>query len=335
MKDKKKIVVIGGGTGTSTVLSGLKKWEAAELTAIVTVSDNGGNSGKLRDEFGFVPVGDMRQCLAALADGEHSERVRELLLYRFGGESQLAGYNLGNVLLTALEDIYQSPGKAVAVASEILRIKGRVLPISEQIVDLAVTYDDGTKIIGEDYLNYVENGGKKIREIALVPAATMDAKAAAAIKQAELIILGPGDLYASLLPNTLVTGFKKTLREAPGKFVYVVNLMNSFQQTHQMKTSDHVAEVNKYCGRKPDVVVVNNEKFETALLKEYAKHGETPMEDDLDERESARQGMRVIKTALVSKVKVEQNKNDQLHRGVLRHDSAKLTELIKKLLAKK
>ncbi|MDR0463477.1 MAG: YvcK family protein [Pseudomonadales bacterium] len=327
MADKKSVVVIGGGTGTSTVLSGLKQLPNIALTAIVAVSDNGGNSGQLRDEYGFVPVGDMRQCLAALADGKHSDKVRELLLYRFGGDN-LQGYNLGNLILTALEDMYKSPGKAVEVAGDILRTTGHVYPISESATDLIIHYEDGTKIVGEDYLNYVENGGKKIKKIALTKKVNIYQKAARAIEKADLIIMGPGDLYASLLPNTLVDGFKESLQKNAGKFVYIVNLMNSFQQTHQMTTANYVEEITKYSGRNPDVVIINNEAFDQTMLKIYKKHGETPMIDDMVENKQTK----ILRLPLVAKVKVERNKNDLLSRGILRHDAAKVSKAISDLL---
>lgn len=329
MREKKTVVVIGGGTGTATVLSALSNEVDLDLVAIVSVSDSGGSTGRLRDEFGFIPVGDIRQCLAALAAGKNARRVREMLLYRFEQDSSLKGHNLGNLILTALNDLHHSPGKAIEVASKILRINGKVYPISEQASDLLITFADGTQVVGEDYLNFKENGGKKITRLALSRATPIYYKAVAAIERAELIILGPGDLYASLLPNTLVTGFRETLHRAMAPLVYIVNLMTSYTQTHYLTAADHVAEVSAYAGRHPDYVIMNTKKItDPQIIASYQSEGAVPLQDDL----APKPNCQIIRADLVAPVLAPKNDRDNLPRNYLRHDGIRLQRIIKKII---
>ncbi len=321
------VVVLGGGTGTSVVLSGLKKYDL-DLTAIFVVSDSGGSTGRLRDEFGFMPVGDARQCLVALASGEAQQDVRKLLLYRFGKGKGLEGHNLGNLILTALEDMESSPARAIETAANIFSVVGEVYPITEKTVDLVVTYQDGTVKIGEHNLDLESLGGKKIKKISLSPRASIYSKAKKAIKTADMVVLGPGDLYGSLLPNTVVRGFKKALKSRKGKFVYIVNLMTHYSQTHNMSAQDHVDEVKAYCGVIPDVVIMNNGEISNSQLKTYAQQKEYPVKDDLSQDKK----YQLIRQELVDTTKFKQDPNDKLRRSVLRHDRQKLANLLKDLL---
>lgn len=335
---KHKIVVIGGGTGSAVVLSGLKDQQDIELSAVVVVSDNGGSTGRLRDEFGFLPVGDLRQCIAALATGENEEEIRQLLLYRFDQKSSLQGHNLGNLILTSLENMTGSANKAVEIASRIFRTSGQVLPISEDSVDLVITYADGTSIIGEKNLDDQSLGGKKIAHIELDRPATIYGKAAQAIAEADLVVFGPGDLYGSLLPNTLVSGFAQALsanRSKGGKFVYISNLMTHFSQTNQMTASEHLAEVEKYCQRQVDFVLINNHPIPTEILETYEKSGDFPMTDDLDQppsSPSAQRKTQVIRQDLLSTTLITKEKNDALTRSLIRHHKQKLASSLIKLI---
>ncbi len=327
--NKKRVVVIGGGTGTSVVLSGLKQAGVCDLTAIVVVSDSGGSTGRLRDEFGFLPVGDLRQCLAALADGKHQEDVRQMLLYRFNKGNGLSGHNLGNLIITALEDLKTSPGKAIETAGYIFRINGNVYPITEQNVNLVIEYKDGSVRIGEAHLDDPTLGGQIIKAIKLSPHAPIYYKAAQALKEADLIVLGPGDLYGSLLPNTLVRGFKPTLQRSKASFVYIVNLMTHYSQTHGMTASDHVRQVTKYCGRKPDIVIVNTGIISPKVQARYAQQQEFPVFDDLKDSSE----YEIIRQDCISQVTTKQDINDLVPRSLLRHDSQKLATMLISLLS--
>lgn len=342
MKNK-KVVVIGGGTGTAVVLSGLKQYPQLAITAIVVVSDNGGSTGRLRDEFGFLPAGDLRQCLAALATGENESLIRDILLYRFSKESSLKGHNLGNLILTALEDLAKqrkdSSARAIEIASKIFEIAGRVYPISEQAADLVIDYED-RQIIGEKYLDDPKLGGQKIKKIKFKKAQKIYHRAAQAIKEADLIILGPGDLYASLLANSLVDGFAKSLQDnlnAGGKFVYVLNLMTHFSQTHQMSALDHLREVTKYCQRQPDYILINRETISPKVIEHYASQSEWPVLNDLNQ--AKKQGkfseidwskLNIRERNLLSTILVS---HDQSHsHSLLRHDKDKVAKAILEIL---
>lgn len=329
----KKVVVIGGGTGTATVLSSLVGDEELSLTGIVSIADSGGSTGRLRDEFGFIPVGDVRQCLGALAVGENSNLVRELLLYRFPQQSSLVGHNLGNLILTALTDLYQTPGKAIEVASKILRLKGQVFPISQTPADLVIEYSDGSMVVGEDYLNYHQHGGKQIKRISLKQKPAIYQRAKQAILAADLIIFGPGDLYASLLPNTLVRGFKPTLCRSVATYVYIANLMTNYAQTHLMTARDHLQEVITYSGRVPDWVVINQQPIKNQrLVASYQQQGSSPLVDDLSFLPFK---IKVCRANLLAATLAAQNKNDQLERNYLRHHAKNLHRVIKNILNEK
>lgn len=326
---KKKIVVIGGGTGSAVALSGLKNQANVELSAVVVVSDNGGSTGRLRDEFGFLPVGDLRQCIAALASGENEQDIRRLLLYRFDQNSSLKGHNLGNLILTSLENMTGSASKAVEIASKIFRINGEVLPISEDSVHLVINYADGSSLIGEKNLDDQALGGKKIASIALDRPATIYARAKQAIIDADLLVLGPGDLYGSLLPNALVEGFTEALKENQkngGKLAYISNLMTHYSQTYQMTARDHLHEVEKYCQRQVDYVLINNSPIPAEILQTYALANDAPVVDDLPEKNDRR---KYFKTDLLSTTLVKPSPNDPLPRSLIRHHKQKLA---KKLL---
>lgn len=326
---KKKVVVVGGGTGSAVALSGLKTYKDIDLSAVVVVSDNGGSTGRLRDEFGFLPVGDLRQCIAALASGENEREVRQLLLYRFDQNSSLQGHNLGNLILTSLESMTGSASRAVAVASKIFRIEGRVLPISEDDSHLVIHYEDGQVLVGEKNLDDSKLGGNKISKLTLDKTAQIYQGASQAIQEANMVVFGPGDLYGSLLPNTLVEGFKEALQinqKHGGKFVYVINLMTHFSQTHQMSAAAHVAEVEKYCKRSIDVILINSTPISKDVLENYKDVQDFPIVDDLG------QDPRVIREDLLSTTPIAFDKNDQVKRSVVRHNKQKLAESLKRIL---
>lgn len=320
----KQIVALGGGTGTPVVLAGLKNDSDIALSAIVVVTDSGGSTGRLRDEFGFLPVGDVRQCITALADDNLAEEIRQLLLYRFGGKSALKGHSLGNLILTAFEDLEQSPGKAIETVSRIFQTNGKIFPVTESVADLVIEYDDGSKETGEHFLDDHTIGGKQITKLSLTEPSPFYPPAAKALKQADLIILGPGDLYGSLIPHSLTTGFNDALQQSTAPFVYVVNLMTHFSQTHNMTASDHVAQITRYFGRQPDVVVINNAPIPAEILAAYEHEKEYPVKDDLNG-----QGFKVIRGNFISEVAVKLNSNDAIKRSLLRHDIDKLTAVLR------
>jgi len=327
----KKVVVIGGGTGTFTVLSGLKNFPV-DLTAIVTVADSGGSTGRLRDQFGILPPGDFRMALVALSPDDDDQQVlRQLFLYRFSqGEEGLKGHNFGNLFLTALTDILGSEEKALAYASKILRIKGRVLPVTTESVSLVAQYENGEILKGETYIDEpaeIHDCSQKIKELWLEPEAVCSPSVTDALLEADLIILGPGDLYTSILANVVVKGVSTALQKTEAKLAYVVNLMTRYGQTTDFTAKDHVEELEKYIGRDPDLVLVDNTKYPQEVLDLYKEEKGQPVIDDLDDSR-----FMVLREHFASDLVSEKPKGDNLKRSLIRHDPDKLAwELMKYL----
>jgi uncharacterized cofD-like protein len=315
-----KVVVVGGGTGSYVLLSGLKHYSLT-LTAIVPVTDDGGSTGRLRDEFGFLPVGDMRQCLAALAP--KNSRLRQLLLYRFEKGAGLTGHNLGNLILTAMEDLVGSEPEAVAELAKTFRLKGRVVPVSRQLVKLAARYSSGKTLVSEHKIETHRLTRKEtITALYTIPPAEINPAAKEALLEADRIILAPGDLYNSLIANLVIAGVKPVIKTAPAKLIYVMNLMTLNSQTAYFSAADHLRILEKYCGRKIDRVLVNNAPIPPAVLAAYQKQHEYPVTDDLGT------DPRVVRQPLLSKKNFIKAASDQLKRSLLRHDPDKLAQAV-------
>ena len=322
----KKVVVIGGGTGTSMVLSSLKALKGIDLSAIVSVADSGGSTGRLRDEFGFQPVGDLRQALSAFAE---KDWIKNLLLYRFEKGHGLEGHNLGNLVLTALQDMTGSTAKAIEVASKIFRLQGHIYPITTKQVSLVIEYSDGTVEIGEHILDDVnKHAGDRIIGIKTSPRAEIYSQAKSAIENAGVIIIGPGDLYGSIMPNLVIGGAPEIIRRSKAKLVFIMNLMTRYTQTHNMSAINHLEIVEKQLGRKVDAVIMNNGKIPLKILKAYKEQHEYPVADDLKKAGNRR----IIRVNLIRSTLVKQNLVDAVHRSYLRHDPVKLKLVLSKLI---
>jgi len=314
----KKITVLGGGTGTFVVLSGLKKYEV-DLAVIVTMMDSGGSTGRLRDQLGVLPPGDVRQCLVALS--EASLLWRKLFLYRFE-KGDLKGHNFGNIFLSALEKISKNYNEVLEAASYILRCKGEVIPVTFKKTNLLAVYSDGKIIKGEGEVDEHRDTTHFIVKLSLSPKATANPRAIQRIKASDFVILGPGDLYTSIIPTLLPIGVKQALKSSKAKFVYILNLMTKKGQTHHLTAKGHVNELEKYLGREIDYIIVNKGKISKEILEWYKKHGEYEVKDDLGDENN------VIRTDLIYKRKVKKSKADVLQRSILRHDSRKLAKLL-------
>lgn len=312
----KKVVVLGGGTGLSTMLKGIKEY-TSHITAVVTVSDNGGSSGKIREEMGIIPPGDIRNCLVALANTEPI--MERLLQYRFA-EGCLGGQNFGNLLLAALTEISGSFEEAVHVTSNVLAITGKVLPVTLEDVHLNAVFKDGTLVIGEtEIVEYSKTKGSDICHIELLPKWPEPNKAVIqAIEEADLIILGPGSLYTSIIPNLLVKDISACIRRSKAEKIYIANIMTQPGETSHLTLEEHIVTLEYYLGEKViHKVIVNNEEVSTAYRKQYEEEGAVLLRADEDHRI-----WREIIRIEAPLIKLYEDKK------LIRHDSKKLARCI-------
>ena len=277
-----RVVVIGGGTGIYAVLSGLRTYPV-QTTAIVSMSDNGGSSGRLRDEFGFLPPGDVRRCLVALADDDESMLLRQLFEYRFDRGHGLHGHTFGNLLLTALTDLLGSTDRAVEEAGKLLRIRGRVLPVTLSDTTLCARLADGHEICGETDIDIRKAfHGVPIERVFLRPEADVHQPVVEAIERADLIVMGPGDLYTSVIPNLLVGGVAEAIRRSRGRTVYVCNVMTKHGETDGFAAGDFIQQINRYLGEPVDCAVLNyHESLPRHLYDRYKEERAEPVAIDL------------------------------------------------------
>ncbi len=331
MRIKKKIVVIGGGTGAYTVLTALKKYPVS-LTAIISMMDSGGSNRVIRDEFGLLPTSDIRQCMVALASEKSHQLLRSLFTYRYNQGTGISGMTFGNLFMAALTDIYGSQEKAIEKTCEMLDVRGDILPVTFSDSHLVARYDNGQQVLGEHYIDEPgeETGGHKIVELETVPQAKPNTRALSAIKNADLIVMGPGDLYTSTICNFVVDGVAKATRNSKAKKVYVMNLMSKWGQTNGFSAGDHILELEKYLGKGAiDFCLINkNGKIPAPILKRYKEENAHPVKDDLDRNKD----IKVLRRKLMSDKVYEKAKSDNLKRSLVRHDPERIAKALISLL---
>lgn len=304
-----KIVAIGGGTGLSTLLRGLKR-KTTNLTAIVTVSDDGGSSGRLQRELGVLPPGDVRNCLVALADDE--AMVTDLFRYRFHEGEGLTGHSFGNLFLAAMTGITGNFDKAIKESSRVLNIKGRVLPSTLGVVRLCARLGDGAVVEGESNISAC---AQPITEVFFDPPyAAPLGEAITAIREADAIVLGPGSLYTSILPNFLVDRIAREVAASSAVKMYVCNVMTQPGETDNMTAADHIEALLANAGaRVCDYVVVNDEP-PSKLLEAYAVEGQVPVQPDVDRITTM--GLQAIRAQMISET------------ATVRHDPQELAQVV-------
>jgi uncharacterized cofD-like protein len=309
-----KIVAVGGGTGLSTLLRGLKEY-SANITAVVTVADDGGSSGRLRREMGGLPPGDIRNCLAALADQE--KLITELFQYRFRTGDGLAGHSFGNLFLSAMSELTDGWEQAIATSSQVLAIRGQVLPATLSDVRLWAELDNGERIEGE---SSISAAGGRIVKIGCKPSRPPALPSVlAAIREADFIILGPGSLYTSVIPNLLVPQIVEAIaRRTDIPRIYVCNIMSQPGETTGYRVSDHIKAIDAAAGRRIfDAVLVQKKQPSTAAINHYAQEHSYPV--PIDRQELLRLGCRII----LAKVMDEDSKTH-----VVRHSSNRLARVL-------
>ena len=322
----KNVVTVGGGTGSYTVLSGLKNIPDISLAALVSMADDGGSTGVLRDELGVLPPGDVRQCLVALS--EHDDIVRKLMNYRFENGS-LTGHNFGNIFLAALEKVTGDFTRGVEIASEILKVRGAVIPTTGNTAKLCIKLSDGKIIEGEDAIQNENLQKIGIENVFYKDNVRLNENAKRAIIMADYIILGPGNYYCSIVPNLIVDGFKEAIKKSDAQVILPINLTNKLGHTTHWKVNDYVKNIESYLGKPVDFILVNSEAPSLEQIKRYQlKEGDGVLvEDDLDDK-------RVIRAAILSPVVFEKAKQDIFPstKGFIRHDSKRLAASIREII---
>jgi uncharacterized cofD-like protein len=279
-----RIVVIGGGTGLFTALSGLRRHDV-ELTAVVTMADSGGSSGRLRDEFGFLPAGDVRRCLVALSADDHvGMLLRQLFEYRFERGEGLVGHTFGNLLLTALNDLTGGMDQAILEAAHLLRVRGQVLPVTLSHTHLYAVLADGRTIAGEAAID-TRQDSEPIDQVYLEPPAVATQAACDAIKAADMVVIGPGDLYTSILPNLLVAGVREAIAASAARAVYVCNVMTKHGETDAYAASDFLRVITRYLGEGVlDAALLSYyESLPPDVLARYRAQWSSPVSIDLQD----------------------------------------------------
>ena len=310
-----RIVAIGGGTGLSALLHGLKRIDAPlDITAVVTVTDDGGSSGRLRRDFAMLPPGDIRNCMVALSEDE--ALLSKLFRYRFEGGTGLKGHSFGNLFLTALTNITGDFTTAVRESAEVLKIRGHIFPSTRENVELEAVLEDGSIVAGE---TRISRSRRLIATIRLRPRHCPPLpETLAAIANADLITLGPGSLFTSVIPNLLVDGIPEAIRAASALKAYFVNLMWQPGETIRFRASDHVRAIHQHAkGRLIDTVIVNSSPIRPAMKKKYARLQAEPVENDID----------VIRAMGVNVMQVELVEQSD----VVRHDSDRAAQVALKL----
>lgn len=306
-----RIVTVGGGTGLSVLLRGLKRY-TSNLTAVVTVSDDGGSSGRLRGELGVVPPGDIRNCLVALAETE--SLMGRLFDHRFRAGDGLEGHSLGNLFLVAMAEVTGDMISAIKEASKVLAVRGRVLPATLEQVILAAELSDGSFVIGETSIRETE---KPVTRVYLIPDSCRPLEETIeALAQADAVVLGPGSLYSSIIPNLLVKGVVEALIDSRGIKIYVANIMTEKGETDGYSVADHIQALYEHA-REPfiDYVIANVGKVPDILLERYRSEGAFPVTVDRDR--VARMRVRLVEDDLVLPGEVAWHDSDRLARVIL------------------
>lgn len=310
-----KVVVVGGGTGLSMLLHGLKEY-TSNITAIVTVADDGGSSGRLRHDFDMLPPGDIRNCLVALADAE--PLMSKLFQFRFGEGTELKGHNFGNLFITAMSKVTGDFDAAIKESSKVLAIRGSVVPSTLDKVTLVAEYMDGTECVGE---SQIPKALKAVKRIYLRPPGSKPThEAVEAIRRADAIVLGPGSLYTSIMPNLLVDKIYKEIAASKGVKLYVCNVMTQKGETDGYKASDHLKAIIDHTA--PGIVnycIVNTAKIPDAMLKRYKEEEAYPVASDPENLKKMK--CKIIEAHIVT------------IKDYVRHDSEKLAKIIIDLIS--
>ena len=321
---KEKFVTIGGGTGSHVVLSGLKTYPV-EISAIISMFDDGGSTGILRREMDVMPPGDVRQCLVALSEPGHA--LRDLLEYRFS-EGFLSGHSLGNIILSALEKNSGSISKAIDILSMLMNVTHNVIPVTLQASTLCAVMDDGEKIVGQSNINKSSLVDRTFR-MELFPKVEINPHAQKALMEADKIVINPGDLYTSIIPNFLVKGMKEALLKSKAKLIYIANLMTINGHTDNLTAEGHLKILAGYMHPKSiDSVIYNTAVPDEALFDVYNSQNQHPVKLGV---RNIRSRIGYIGDDLIDSKIYKKRKGDRLQRSFIRHNADKLAKILYEL----
>ena len=323
--------VIGGGTGTFSILNGLKKY-SEHINAVVTMADSGGSARKERDEWGLLPNSDIRKSLIALADisSDNSLLLRQLFQYRFSNQKGISGMTFGNLFLATLTKLLKSQKKAIEKAGELLNIKGKVIPVTMDKVHLKAVYENGSVVVGEHFIDEPRHDGRlAIKKLSTHPSAQATKEVVRAIMQSDVLIIGPGGFYTTILANLVIGGVVEAIQKSKARKIFIMNLMTEYGQTYGFSASRFISELNRYFSTDLlDFVVINNKPIPDKILKRYKKYQAQPIVNDL----SPHHRYRIIETDLLSTELVKRVRGDRLQRSLIRHDADKLAAVCMKIL---
>ncbi len=328
----KKVVVIGGGTGTFTVLSSLKS-KGYDLTVLLTMADDGGSNRVLRDEFGLLPTSGIRLALVALSS--QPSLLRELFTYRFHKGSGISGMTFGNLFLAAVTDIVGSQEKAIESTSELLSVNGKIIPISYDDIKLVAQYENGLKVIGEHAIDEPEHGGKlRITDLSSEPIAKINPKAEEEILEAEYIILGPGDFYTNTVANLIVEGVVPAIMKSKARLIFVINLMTKQSEAYNYKASDYLEDLKKYMPlERINTILINDDlAYPETALKKYEEEDSRPVKDDLDTY-ILPENIKVERKPIILKKETRTQKGDLMKRAMIRHSQKKLGQELANIMS--
>jgi len=323
-----KITVIGGGTGSTTVLEGLKKKKDLDLNVIVGMMDDGGSNAVVRDEFGLLPLSDLRKSIIALSQENENQMLRNLFTYRFSQGDGLKGHTLGNLLMIAMTEITGSEVEAIEMFKYFFSVTGNIIPVTLDKVRLVAEYDDGSKVVGEHLIDEPEDD-KKIVKFYFDNKAQAYQGAVDTIMSSDYIIIGPGDLYTTTLANIIVDGIPQALQKTKAKLIFISNLMSKKGQTRGLTLESMLSLVEGYIGRKFDYVLLNNGRIPQKAYKRYIKQGEHIFKDDIKKN-----GREIIRADLVANSVIKKDKGDALDRSLVRHDPDKVARELYKIFRK-
>lgn len=322
------ITVIGGGTGSSAVLEGLKSKKDLSLKVIVGMMDDGGSNAVVRDEFGLLPLSDLRKSIIALSEENENQILRNLFTYRFSQGNGLKGHTLGNLLMIAMTDISGGEVNAIEMFKYLFSVSGEIYPVTLDKVRLVAEYANGEKITGEHLIDEPEED-RKIKKFYFDGKAKAYEGAVKAVLSSDYIVIGPGDIYTTTLPNLIVEGMPEALQKAKGKLIFISNLMSKIGQTRGLTIEDMLKILEDAIGRKFDYVLINNGKIPQKAYQKYIEKGEHLFVDDVKGTDRT-----VIRADLVANSLLKKDKGDSLDRSLVRHDPEKLGNELYKIFRK-